>query len=214
MRSGLLIFAKAPELGRVKTRLELSDDRAIELHMAFLKDVISRSRGDWVQELWTTDAAHPLLDSFGFAVYEQCGETLGDRLENAFLNARNRYDKIVVIGADAPSLPKTFYARAFEELEVADMVLGPSCDGGFYLFGTRKYVDGLFKGPILWGTANVLAHVVTRIRGRGATLRLLPFWFDVDRPGDLDLLHTLPRDFTLEHTDKLLARWGLGENAS
>lgn len=211
MRAGLLIFAKAPELGRVKTRLKLSPENAIELHVALLKDVISRSAGDWAQELWTTDATHPLFASFGLDVYEQSGETLGDRLENAFLSARSRYDKIIVIGADAPSLPKTIYAQAFATLEVVDTVLGPSCDGGFYLYGSRRHPVGLFKAPILWGTSSVLADLLRRISVGNSTLQLLPFWFDIDRPSDLDLLKVLPRDFELKHTDKLLKCWALDE---
>ena len=211
MRSGLLIFAKAPELGQVKTRLELPPEDAIDLHVAFLKDVIAQSAGDWVQELWTTDSTHPLFDSFGLDVYAQSGETLGDRLENAFVSARTRYDKIVVIGADAPSLPKALYARAFERLEVVDTVLGPSCDGGFYLYGSRQDIPGLFRAPILWGTSSVLTDLLKHINLVGASLTLLPFWFDVDRPTDLNLLKVLPRDFALEHTDKLLERWSFDE---
>jgi hypothetical protein len=94
---------------------------------------------------------------------------------------------VVIIGADSPSLPTKYIHQAFASNR--DVVLGPSVDGGYYLIGMCGNVVDLFEG-VTWGGNTVLEQTRERLEGSGASLELLPTWYDVDRPEDLKFLKT------------------------
>jgi rSAM/selenodomain-associated transferase 1 len=94
---------------------------------------------------------------------------------------------VVVVGADSPTLPVAFVEQAFAALEQADVVLGPACDGGYYLLGCRGRLPPVFDG-VAWGTARVLEQTIERLSDPGCRLSLLPPWYDVDTPDDWSLL--------------------------
>ena len=95
------------------------------------------------------------------------------------------------IGSDAPTLPREHLRAARDALASHDVVLGPSTDGGYWLVGARRPAPELFDG-MTYGHDRVLTETLARARG----CALLPFWYDVDRPSDLELLvmhlHHLP----------------------
>lgn len=196
-KKGLILFAKAPQPGRVKTRLvpQLSAEQASGLYQAFVMDLVSATgRLKGITRIMACDPArhHPFFDSiahrFGMKLIDQQGANLGERMKNA-INAAHRLKlgPVVIIGTDSPTLPMEFVRQAFGVLHSRELVLGPSCDGGYYLIGCGKRIPPVFEG-IPWGTDRVLAMTLKRITDLKLQCALLPFWYDVDHVEDLRLL--------------------------
>jgi rSAM/selenodomain-associated transferase 1 len=94
---------------------------------------------------------------------------------------------VVLLGADSPTLPLAFIQQAFHELERAEVVVGPSTDGGYYLLGCARSMPALFE-KIPWSTSSVLCETVASLRDRQWRLALLPPWYDVDTLDDWQML--------------------------
>lgn len=186
-----MIFAKAPVLGRCKTRLGLPPEDAAQLHQLFVRATIRGSRGPWTQILWSDQVTHPFFRSFAIELRAQQGQTLGHRLSHAFRTSFCEFDRLVVMGTDAPTVPHAFIHNAFAALETHDAVIGPSCDGGYYLLGLREPLETVFNETIAWGTETVFVQTLDALRAASRSVHVLPFWFDVDRPHDLTLLKAL-----------------------
>jgi rSAM/selenodomain-associated transferase 1 len=194
----LLVFARLPELGRVKTRLaaEIGDAEALAVYESMLRDTLTSvgaSRDDLeIEVMWApTEAANgqSLRNAFGdYALSMQAGETLGDRLAIAFSERFffHRTQTIVAIGVDDPTLPRELIDHAFELLESCDWVFGPAVDGGYYLVGCRgaAFDSDAFAG-IEWGTSTVLQATMTKIRGWQRNVAVLPERRDIDTVEDL-----------------------------
>lgn len=195
----LLVFARLPELGKVKTRLaaEIGADRALEVYESMLRDVmaaIGTSTPDLeIEVMWPptpTATGESLRRAFGpHALAVQTGTSLGDRLSMA-LSERfffHRTETIVVIGVDDPSLTRALIDRVFALLESCEYVLGPATDGGYYLLGCRALAyDSTVFQDVEWGTPTVLGTTLTRIAALGRTVALLPEHFDIDTAADLE----------------------------
>jgi rSAM/selenodomain-associated transferase 1 len=117
----------------------------------------------------------------------QRGATLGERMRNGAgdLLARG-FGRVVLVGADLPTLPAAYIEDALERLTrpQESLVLGPAEDGGYYLIGMTRAHDELFDG-IPWGTADVLRRTQEAAAALRLTVELLPLWYDVDLPSDL-----------------------------
>lgn len=195
----LLVFARLPEPGRVKTRLaaEIGPERALTVYEAMLRDLIASigpsSPETEIEFLWPpTPNANGAALRRAFAhhnVAMQTGETLGDRLSMAFSERFyfHRTEKIVVIGVDDPLLPRTLIDHAFALLDSCEYVIGPAVDGGYYLFGCRamSFEPSVFQ-DISWGTSSVLSHTIGRIAATERTMAVLPERFDIDTAEDLE----------------------------
>lgn len=195
----LLVFARLPELGKVKTRLaaDVGDTRALEVYEAMLRDLltgIGSSTPDLeIEVMWPpTDGANgdALRRAFGsHATAMQTGEGLGDRLAMA-LSERfffHRTEQIVVIGVDDPSLPRELIDHAFSLLDSCEFVLGPAADGGYYLLGCRALsFDPVIFENVEWGTSTVLASTLAHIANMERTVALLPRRQDIDTAADLE----------------------------
>jgi rSAM/selenodomain-associated transferase 1 len=120
-----------------------------------------------------------------YELIPQADGDLGERLGSFFDWAQNRYRQTVVIGTDSPTLPKYYVMAAVRTLESLDFVLGPACDGGFYLIGMNRQLIRPFSG-VSWGTSKVLREVVERIGGK--KLELMPPWYDIDTIDDWNML--------------------------
>jgi len=113
---------------------------------------------------------------------------LGGRMTSFFRDQlRDPTDRVVLIGSDSPTLPREFVEQAFVMLGEADIVLGPATDGGYYLVGMRGRCWPIFDG-VEWSRPTVLANTIDRVHQAGATLALLPLWYDVDTEADFHLL--------------------------
>ncbi|HVR40797.1 MAG TPA: TIGR04282 family arsenosugar biosynthesis glycosyltransferase [Thermoanaerobaculia bacterium] len=194
----LLVFARLPELGRVKTRLasDIGDERALEVYNAMLHDVIGAigtSNPELeIEVMWAPSAdanGDALRRAFdGHATAMQTGETLGDRLAMAFSERFffHRTLTIVTIGVDDPSITRELIDHAFALLDSVEWVIGPATDGGYYLIGCRM---GAFNVEVFremeWGTSRVFATTLARIREWNATVAVLPEHMDIDVEEDL-----------------------------
>jgi rSAM/selenodomain-associated transferase 1 len=195
----LLVFARVPELGAVKTRLAASigDERALAVYEAMLRDAlasIGRSTEDTeVEILWApTPAANgpALARAFdGYALAMQTGATLGDRMSMAFSERFffHRTQTIVAVGVDEPRLKRATIDHAFSLLDSVEWVVGPARDGGYYLIGCRAQAfDVTVFADMPWGTPEVLPLTIARIHERQQSVALLPLRDDIDVAADLE----------------------------
>ncbi len=190
----VLVFAKAPVPGQVKSRLQppLTAAQAADLHGAFVRDVVARERraDRPLTVCQAGDADHPFwgcLAEPGVGFAPQVGADLGQRMAHALEAGLATAEAVVLIGTDTPSLPAHVVDAAFAALAEVPVVLGPACDGGYYLIGARGAVPPVFDG-VPWGTDAVLGATLQRLDDAGLPWRLVDFWYDVDRPADLTLL--------------------------
>ncbi len=195
----VVVFSKTPVPGRVKTRLaaDLGAEGAARLYRAFL--------GDTLRALFTapgrcgTLACDPAPDDFmrrlaaswRLDVETQEGANLTERCVNAARVARaGGAERVLFVGADCPTLPRQFIDLAFARLEGgADVVLGPSFDGGYTLAGLGPRADaGAVFADIPWDTERALAATRANIEQCGLRIAFVPTWYDVDDPADLAYL--------------------------
>ncbi|MEX0704146.1 MAG: TIGR04282 family arsenosugar biosynthesis glycosyltransferase [Planctomycetales bacterium] len=191
------IFAKQPVAGAVKTRLaeELGTGAAAALYAAFTADVVARFRHVAARRVLCftpadgAAAAHfAALAGSDYETWPQPEGDLGPRLRAFFAeHLRGGAGGCVAIGSDSPTLPLAFVERAFELLDRHDCVLGPATDGGYCLLGLRDAGFPVFD-DIEWSGPNVLEQTIARLDRPGATLALLPPWYDIDTPADLAFL--------------------------
>lgn len=191
----LLIFARMPAAGRVKTRLSppLSPEVAADLYRAMLLDILERTA-----DLPGVDRLVCYADDAGAADYfraaapgcrllPQAEGDLGARLAGAFRQVfAAGYGRAAVIGSDSPDLPLPCVTASLERLSAgADAVYVPGGDGGYCLLALREPHGELFEG-IAWSTDTVLAASLARAAGAGLRVELLPGWYDVDTAEDLE----------------------------
>ena len=184
----LLIFAKAPRPGRVKTRLAtlLGDEGAARLYAAFLEDTwaTASALAGVRPELWAASRD----DAVGLAPHPcrvQIAGDLGVRMHAAMADALGRASRVLLVGSDHPTVPPALFLDAVRALETHEVVLGPSADGGFFLVGARTAaVD--FDPGVRWSSRAALADTLAGLAGR--SVRLTRPWYDVDTPEDLRVL--------------------------
>jgi rSAM/selenodomain-associated transferase 1 len=207
--AALVVFAKAPVAGQVKTRLcpPLTPDEAATLHGSCVLDTLERTKAAATKLKPPVDrylACAPASSHVFFKIMEerqgvklidQVGEDLGARMSHAFdtMFARG-YARVLIVGTDVPSLPLDHYGQALALLETNDLVLGPALDGGYYLIGLTRPAPALLT-DIPWSTDRVLAVTQERARSRGLATALLPPWRDLDT---IDDLHALIEACTLD----------------
>jgi hypothetical protein len=186
-RRTLGLFAKQPRPGYVKSRLaaETSASWAARVADAFLRDSVHRLASVAAQRViaFTPPEAQSFFAEVAeehFSLEVQADGDLGDRMR-AFISRHlgDTADRIVVLGADSPTLPLHYIEQAFNALENDDVVLGPATDGGYYLLGCARRVPPIFDG-IAWGSSEVLAQTTARLRDAAWHTALLPPWYDVD----------------------------------
>lgn len=200
--SALVIFAKAPIAGQVKTRLcpPLTPDEAATLHGSFVLDTLERSKVAVAKLRLPLDrylACTPsstfvffkiMEERHGVRLIDQVGDDLGTRMTQAFdIMFAQGYQRVLIVGTDVPSLPLEHYKEALALLESNDLVLGPALDGGYYLIGLKRSAPDLFSG-IPWSTDQVLRLTQEKAGTLGLKAALLAPWRDVDTIEDVQAL--------------------------
>lgn len=194
MRKGLLVFARDPVPGQVKTRLAASigNQAAAELYETMLQDVLKTAGQlnciETVVFWGCEEGSLPhLAGKYRCNSRSQSPGDLGQRMQAAFEDMfASGFDACCIIGSDAPDLPAAYILEAFQRLEMhqTDVVFGPSRDGGYYLLGMKQLRPQLFT-DIPWSSAEVLEKSLVAARDSGATTALLPEWQDIDTLEDL-----------------------------
>lgn len=189
------VMARVPGAGPVKSRLHdtLTPEQATALYRCFLLDRLDAlaTVPDVAPVIAFTPreaaAAMAALAPAGFRLLPQEGDDLTARLTGLLDRLLDEgHPAALVMDSDSPTLPMAYVAEAVRALAVveADVVVGPSDDGGYYLIGLRAPHPALFEG-VPWSTPGLLAATLDRARRLGLRVRLLPSWFDVDTAADL-----------------------------
>lgn len=198
-RSVIVLFARYPEAGKVKTRLaeSIGAKAACELYSAFLVD--SLAKAITLEGCDTAVCFSPLekerefKDILGHDIrfFSQKGNDIGQRMYNAFESVFSLgYERAILIGADLPDLPREFLAKALQELEDHSAVLGPAEDGGYYLVGFNAGVQSNeFFTDIEWSGPGVFEKTVEKFKKADVSYGVLDQWHDVDTLEDLRALH-------------------------
>lgn len=183
----ILLFAKAPVPGRVKTRLQpvLSPEQSAELHSSFVGDVL-----EWLAGFTSIADIEVHLDEstgawseFPYPRVLQSEGDLGQRMWNAFEHAFSEgRHQVLILGSDAPTLPKEHLNAVLNS--PADASFGPTEDGGYYAIQLRSLPPDIFEG-VEWSTSRALEQSIAAARRCGLTVALGPRWFDIDTPADL-----------------------------
>ena len=196
VQNALLVFVKTPKINYVKTRLasHLKPDEILALYTAFLKDIDTRFRKLNNIDFWYVISPENLnipdlsdhIDIKNYFI--QQGESLGDRMCNAFNHLANlNYTKLVLIGSDIPDISLMHISDALQSLTDTDCVIGPTYDGGYYLIATKKCHPGLFQN-IEWSTDKVLDQTLIQAKESGLSVKLINRLSDVDTFEDLQHL--------------------------
>jgi rSAM/selenodomain-associated transferase 1 len=191
----LVIMAKAPRLGSVKTRLaeRLSLQEVTELYRCLLNDTIALAQAlDQVEIAIMCPGSD--VDELSQAVANtvrivpQTGQGLAAGLASVFnYFASSGQTRVIAFNSDSPHLPASVLQTAFDVLKARDLVVGPTYDGGYYLVGARASHSDLFASDGM-GTANALEALLTRARALGLSVHLTDPFYDIDVEGDLTRL--------------------------
>jgi hypothetical protein len=210
----LLLIAKRPAPGQTKTRLTppLSGEQAAALYECFLRDTLELARAVPGVVRLINYLPHDADDYFrrlapDFGLIPQIGEGLGERLDNVLAHCLNDgFRQAVIMDSDSPTLPAAYLAQAFDELERADVVLGPCDDGGYYLIGLTRPQPRLLR-EVQMSTPNVLNDTLALADELKLRTALLPMWYDVDTAAELERLRLELRtavNGVTHHTRKFL----------
>ena len=198
----LAVMTKAPQAGRVKTRLvpPLTPEEAAELNKCFLRDTATaissackprpagdggetgRACGIAVYIPVGAESAYTDILPADFSLLPQRGDKFGERLYFAVEDLfKCGFGSVCLIDSDSPTVPAENFAGAVELLSTTEdrVVLGPSDDGGYYLIGVKKPHRHLFE-QIDWSTERVLNQTIQRATEIGLEVKLLPTGYDVD----------------------------------
>lgn len=190
----IAMFAKAPVLGKVKTRLipALGEQGALDLYLSLLQgqmQVLNSSKLSSIQ-LWVDEnPEHPAFSQFKGEIKVQKGKNLGDRMADAAQSVLSHFKAVLIIGSDCPDIDEVYLEQALTSLydKASDIVLGPAMDGGYVLIGMKQANANLFQG-IAWGTETVRRDTLKLISRNKLNLVELPVLRDIDTTEDLKSL--------------------------
>ena len=217
-RPAILMFAKQPVPGQVKTRLttSLSPIAAANVHAACCRAMwrrLTRAERSWTPILtYAPDDAGDAMASLlpgagsGYALWPQGQGDLGDRLARGFQRAFSEgFGPVLAVGTDSPTVSAEALQRAIDSLGRADVCIGPTEDGGYYLLGMNRFTPALLA-DIAWSTEQVYPQTLARASAVNLAVEPLPMGYDVDTPADLSrLVDELRRSGDNSDHRKLLA---------
>jgi len=193
----LVIMAKAPRPGAVKTRLapSLSPEAVTAFYCCLLDDtlVLARSLGDVEVAIMCPDSdldelarlAGMQLAGKPASVVAQKGEGLAAGLTSVFAHfAEGHQRRIIAFNSDSPHLPRSVLEDAFETLAAHDVVVGPTHDGGYYLVGAKAFHPTLFAGDGM-GTSSALERLLSRAQALELSVGFAAPFYDIDVADDL-----------------------------
>ncbi len=196
-RDTLLVFARAPRPGEVKSRLaaDIGDEEAARLYATMGRGIVKQVADGSYRTIVVHDppeAGQEIANWLGDLSYElrpqQVGD-LGERLTAAIHDAFLESDRVVVIGTDSPEITSAVIEEAFIRLHRCDLVIGPSFDGGFYLLGVTTPIPSLLR-EVPWSSGNEREEVLRRARMRDLDIQQMSPRIDVDTVEDLEKLGT------------------------
>jgi uncharacterized protein len=193
MKRAIIIMAKVPIAGTVKTRLQpfFTPNESAELATAFLRDTVNKAKAvtkDVIIAYSPNDREYQLqkLLRNEVSMIPQIGGALGERIVSAFESVfLQTFDCVLMIGTDSPSISTSLLITAFESLENYDSVIGETLDGGFYLVGLKRMMPAIF-GRVEWSSPRTFSQTIENIGKLGLSVFELPILYDIDTPQDLE----------------------------
>jgi rSAM/selenodomain-associated transferase 1 len=194
--NAIVIMAKEPKPGNVKTRLtpSLDPQTASRIYHSLLLDRIEQVESLKEADHFVAYFPKSSLNFFeniipsSFSLLPQKGKDLGERLANIFNTLfKEGYERIIIMDSDSPNLPSRFISEGLKMLNKADLVLGPCEDGGYYLVGLSSNMPQIFQ-EIPWSTSEVTEFTVKKAKALDKRISLLEKWYDVDTIEELKRL--------------------------
>jgi len=193
----LLLFARSPERGRVKTRLmpALGEERTLRLYESLLYRQLNL-----VNNYVDTDAIlavhgepdHPVFSGFRGTTILQKGDDIGQRMSHAMEIALTDYKQVLLAGCDCPAMNAEYLDAGFQALDQGkNAVFGPVRDGGYVLVGLSAALPEIFIN-IDWGSDKVMSQTREKLHALKVPWKELPVTDDIDDPQDLALLEAFP----------------------
>ncbi len=191
MKQALIIFVRNPVLGKVKSRLAatIGEERALDIYKKLLLHTHTISKNvaadkfifyeDFVndKDIWENELYKKFL---------QQGNDLGDRMKQAFEKLFSEgYRQIIIIGSDCYELTAAMLKNAYNALSLADLVIGPASDGGYYLLGMKEFIPALFDNKS-WSSETVYIDTIHQASQLNYTVTSLITLNDVDVESDID----------------------------
>lgn len=191
----LVIMAKAPRQGAVKTRLapSLSPAAVTAFYCCLLEDTLAlaRSLGDVEVAIMCPDTDVNELTQFAgseASVVAQKGDGLAAGLTSVFAHFADAHQRrTIAFNSDSPHLPRSVLEDAFETLAAHDLVVGPTYDGGYYLVGAKAFYPTLFAGDGM-GTRSALERLLSRAQTLDLSAGFVAPFYDIDVVDDLTRL--------------------------
>lgn len=189
----LILFARQPIAGQVKTRLQpaLTPQQSADIATFMLRTTASRATEFWPGDVYlyaTPDAQHPefleLNQTLHLFLAAQGSGDLGERMRRALQDGITRRGAAAIMGCDVPQCAGSILESAYEHLARGRSVLGPTMDGGYYFIGLQRDVPDVFV-DMPWGSDKVLAETLARAAHAGIEFETLPVLRDVDTVEDL-----------------------------
>jgi hypothetical protein len=189
----VLIFARTPELGKVKTRLaaEIGEEAALQTYVTLLahtRECVARSGFPARVHLAGPMPDYDLWSDAGFRRYPQADGDLGQRMASAFAHAfADGVRSVVIIGTDCPGLSSAHLHEAMKALETHEAVVGAAEDGGYWLLGLTSPIRSIFQNKA-WSTDTVLRDTLADFKALGVSVARLDTLRDLDTADDLHAL--------------------------
>ena len=194
-KPALIIFARYPRKGKVKTRLaeDTGEDFAYNFYKLCSENILNEVEklSGFDKYLFYADEAdrNKIIDWIGndFFYVPQSTNDLGHRMLSAFETVFNRgAGSAIIIGTDVPDLNNSTIKKAEMQLQENDLVIGPACDGGYYLLGMKKPYKELFYN-IEWGMGSVFQSTINNAKELNLKTHLVDKLYDIDTINDLRL---------------------------
>jgi rSAM/selenodomain-associated transferase 1 len=189
----LLLFARQPVPGEVKTRLaaHCGPERAAQVAAQLIRATVQLAAAHWPGAIYlygAPDAGHPLFHElakeFPLRLATQTPGDLGSKMHAALSEGIAHHGAAAVLGCDVPHCPPPVLVEAYEQLVRGRNILGPAEDGGYYLLGLTAPCAALFQG-IVFGSDTVRRYTLARAAQAGVSFELLPALRDIDTWDDL-----------------------------
>ncbi len=179
MNKSLLVFARTPELGKVKSRLaaSLGVKKALLIYKELLNNTLSMAvkTNANVNIYWSEKMQNGRL---------QVGADLGERMYHAISNEIKKHDLVCLIGTDTPTLTPAIIEQAFNKLAKYDIILGPAKDGGYYLVACKAHPPKELFLHKKWSHNAVLSEALETCKLTNLSVGLLPVLMDIDTEDD------------------------------
>jgi rSAM/selenodomain-associated transferase 1 len=210
----LIVMAKYPVLGRVKTRIaaEKGDMIALEIYQELLRKTFEIAQHKSWKTYWYWDEVENLCDelrtrstiqlppfnrfnkqeffhklSYSIQTKGDLGKKLSSAMQEVYsLQKTLKKNKVILIGSDCPDISTSLLENAFHALNSKDFVIGPSKDGGYYLIGMNHPFDEVFEN-IPWSTEIVFQETINRFFSLGKSFHILPTLSDIDHWEDWNI---------------------------